>query len=58
MTSDDFYDLVARMRAYQKEYFRTRNVTNLEHSKRLEKAVDQELRDHFGSPSLFPMEQQ
>ena len=43
MTARDFFNLVARMRANQKEYFRTRSASVLQESKRLEKQVDDEI---------------
>ena len=44
MTAKDFFDLVARMRDKQKEYFRTRSGSVLKESKQLEKQVDEEIR--------------
>lgn len=44
MTARDFFDLVARMRDKQKEYFRTRSGSVLKESKQLEKQVDEEIR--------------
>lgn len=44
MTARDFFDLVARMRDKQKEYFRTRSGSVLKESKQLEKLVDEEIR--------------
>ena len=44
MTARDFFDLVARMRNKQKEYFRTRSGSVLKESKQLEKQVDEEIR--------------
>ena len=44
MTAKDFFDLVARMRDKQKEYFRTRSGFVLKESKQLEKQVDEEIR--------------
>lgn len=43
MTARDFFNLVARMRDKQKEYFRTRSASVLQESKRLEKQVDEEI---------------
>lgn len=43
MTPEDFFRHVARMRAAQKEYFRTRSATALRESKRLEKDLDAEI---------------
>lgn len=42
---EPFYKLVADMRHAQKEYFRTRSTSALEASKRLEKAVDEALKE-------------
>lgn len=57
MTAQQFIDLVCRMRSAQKQYFRTRSYDDLEESKKLEREVDQALRD-FSNPkdqlSLFP----
>ena len=44
MTAKDFFDLVARMRDKQKEYFRTRSGSVLQESKQLEKQVDEEIK--------------
>ena len=46
MTIEEFYSLVADMRATQKEYFRTRDANTLNRSKDLERAVDKAIRDH------------
>ena len=43
MDARAFFDLVARMRAKQKEYFKTRTSASLTESKRLEKMVDDEI---------------
>ena len=43
MDARTFFDLVARMRAKQKEYFKTRTSASLTESKTLEKAVDAEI---------------
>lgn len=43
MNSRDFFQLVERMRASQREYFRTRSGAALRDSKRLEQAVDTEI---------------
>lgn len=43
MTPRDFFDKVSRMRAAQKEYFRTRSGRALSDSKRLEKEIDDEI---------------
>ena len=59
MTARDFFTLVARMRDRQKEYFRTRSVSVLQESKRLEKQVDDEIQRVNGiikdkqEPKLF-----
>lgn len=44
MKAQEFTDLVARMRAAQKAYFRTRSYSDLDESKRLEREVDNALR--------------
>ena len=46
MTTDEFYKLVEEMRNVQKEYFRTRDANILNESKRLEKAVDNAIKEH------------
>lgn len=51
MNETDFRALVKRMRDEQKLYFRTRDRTALEYSKKLEGAVDRELANV--GPSLF-----
>lgn len=43
---EEFYNLVAEMRAKQKEYFRTRDANVLNEAKDLEKRVDKAIRDH------------
>lgn len=43
MTPKEFFDLVARMRKMQQEYFRTRTSASLSASKKLERAVDAEI---------------
>lgn len=43
MTPRDFFDKVSRMRAAQKEYFRTRSGRALTESKKLEKEIDAEI---------------
>lgn len=53
MTLDQFARLVADMREAQREYFRTRSSTALDRSKRLERQVDQAIKDHADGPSLF-----
>lgn len=44
MKAQQFVDLVARMRAAQKAWFRNHNPQDLEESKRLEREVDNALR--------------
>lgn len=46
MSENEFYELVARMRAKQKEYFRTKDLNALNESKRLEREVDKALLEH------------
>lgn len=59
MSPQQFIDLVCKMRSAQKQYFRTRSYGDLDESKKLEREVDQALRD-FSNPknqlSLFPSE--
>ena len=61
MDIDDFIDLVRRMRAAQKAFFKKRKQSDLIESKRLEKEVDQTL-DAIANetdtlqPSLFKEE--
>lgn len=43
MNAKDFFDTVADMRHNQRQYFRTRSHIHLQESKRLEKAVDEEI---------------
>ena len=43
MNPREFYDKVVQMRLAQKEYFKTRTSSSLIESKRLEKAVDDEI---------------
>jgi len=43
MDAKSFFDLVAKMREKQKEYFRTRSGSALSHSRDLEKRVDAEI---------------
>lgn len=43
MNARAFFVLVSQMRAKQKEYFKTRTSSSLTESKRLEKAVDNEI---------------
>jgi hypothetical protein len=53
---DPFRRLVADMRIAQREYFRTRSTTAMEHAKALEKRVDAALRESGEQPRLFPMD--
>lgn len=57
MSPQQFIDLVCRMRSTQKQYFRTGSYADLDKSVKLEREVDQALRD-FSNPkdqlSLFP----
>lgn len=46
MTEDEFYKLVAEMRAEQKKFFSTRDSQALEKSKKLEKLVDKAIFEH------------
>lgn len=50
MTPQKFIDLICRMRSAQKQYFRTRSYADLDESKKLEREVDQALRD-FSNPN-------
>ena len=43
MNAKEFFDLVALMRTYQKEYFKVRNKEVLIKSKHYEHLVDQEI---------------
>ena len=53
MTPQQFIDLVCRMRSAQKQYFRTRSYGDLDESKKLEREVDQALRN-FSNPNNQP----
>jgi hypothetical protein len=54
MNLSEFAKLVADMRSMQKEYFRTGSRTVLENSKRLERQVDQALKELADDqPRLF-----
>lgn len=54
MTGEEFMTLVRRMRAKQKEYFRTRSSVALRESKQLEREVDRLLaEDRDGQGDLF-----
>ncbi len=44
MTAKEFFMLVVQMRNAQKLYFRTRDKSDLQASKQLEKQVDDEIR--------------
>lgn len=50
MTPQQFINLVCRMRSAQKQYFRTRSYGDLDENKKLEREVDQALRD-FSNPN-------
>lgn len=52
MTYGEFKRLVADMRNAQREYFRTRSAAALDASKRLERKVDEALKDD-GQKELF-----
>lgn len=57
MTTKNFIDLVCRMRSAQKQYFRTRTFADLDESKKLEREVDNALRnfsENDNQLSLFP----
>ena len=43
MDAKEFFNLVSRMHAAQKDYFKTRSKSSLEQSKDLEKRVDAEI---------------
>jgi hypothetical protein len=43
MNSRQFFDKVALMRKYQKEYFRTKTQSSLRQSKYLEQEIDKEI---------------
>lgn len=43
MNARDFFNIVARMRQNQKDYFKTRSPESLRKSKELEKQVDDEI---------------
>jgi len=44
MNAKEFFSLVTEMRNAQKTYFRNRTTENLQHSKDLERQVDNEIR--------------
>ncbi len=55
---DAFIALVKQMRDAQRAYFRDRTHTALQESKRLERAVDQWLKEHDADqPTLFTIEE-
>ena len=43
MNAEQFFRLTERMRAKQKEYFKTRSQSSLRESKELERQVDEEI---------------
>lgn len=59
MNSKEFYEKVVKMRAAQKNYFKTRSTTYLKESKKLEKEIDAEIervtkiQEYRRSPKLF-----
>ena len=59
MDAKEFFNLVSRMRAAQKDYFKTRSKSYLEKSKELEKCVDNEIErvnkiiEERANPKLF-----
>lgn len=54
MNDSEFRDIVGRMRAKQKEYFRTRDVTVLKECKDLERRADEALLPpKIKTPDLF-----
>lgn len=53
MNTDEFIDLVRRMRARQKAYFKTRDATVLRESKDLEARTDQAIEEMTRPPGLF-----
>ncbi len=60
MNSKEFYETVKRMRAAQKEYFKTRRPCDLQRSKEIEKVIDTEIERverivwEQKNPPLFP----
>lgn len=60
MDSKEFYETVKRMRAAQKEYFKTRRPCDLQRSKDIEKVIDTEIERveriiwERKNPPLFP----
>lgn len=53
MTNKAFRELVRRMRAAQKDYFRTRQKSYLDYSRGLERQVDQALEEFGDEATLF-----
>lgn len=53
MKIDDFVELVGKMRAAQKEYFKFRKPEVMRESMNLEKAVDKALQEFKDEPTLF-----
>ena len=59
MNSKEFYEKVVKMRAAQKDYFKTRSTTYLKESKKLVKEIDAEIervtkiQEDRRSPKLF-----
>lgn len=53
---DEFRDLVRRMRAKQKDYFRSRSPETLRECKDLERRVDEALESRVKTPSMFDQE--
>lgn len=53
MTIHEFARMVSAMRAAQKAYFRTRTQSDLEESKRQERAVDLAVHGVLSPPTLF-----
>lgn len=43
MTARQFFELVTEMRKHQKEYYRTRSMSELSISRQIEKRVDSEI---------------
>lgn len=52
MTANEIIELTKRVRAVQKEYFRTRSYEALNTSRRLEKELDTAL-ESYGQAELF-----
>ena len=55
MTTKELLTLVAKMRAKQREYFRTRAGDVLSESKKLEHEVDKALREYEDGQQKLPM---